>query len=512
MADSISNTPPAALVLPQDQAMADAATGQLGISPQVDPVQAAQMAQQRLTSPVPVQPQVGMGDVRQAERQAQLDEQALLAESTDPSLQQQAVDPSQFAIPQQQQAMQMPQEPVQQPQDVQNYLQQFKVQQQAAGKIAQAQAQSAAQQAAEYEKAAGKLEVAQHQIENVKKDYQKNFDSTLKEFNDASDQVKNFKFQDYWDDKSTGQKIMAGIAILLGGYGAAKSGSEHNMGLEVINQTIDRDIQRQKANFEKLKDSAQMAQNKFALYNQKFDNERLAELAMRDDALQASQLKLQQIAEQNKSPAILEQAKAANAQLEQQRLQTKMMFEQQARQQALLKSLGAQSGRTLSPAEELALAKADPKAYEVYQAQQDKMIPASSVSPHIQGMAKNKEYAKAFQTYRADADTGIDALRNAIKFSKSYNAASPTDRAKMETNVGLLMGPLRTAMGLGVMSDSDREFLKGLIGNPNKILGLKSIEQAKLGIILNKAERDLDIRAEQAGLQVRKPAKLDFKK
>jgi hypothetical protein len=154
----------------------------------------------------------------------------------------------------------------------------------------------------------------------------------------------------------------------------------------------------------------------------------------------------------------------------------------------------------------------DPVASKVYKEQRDRTIIPSKVSPHITGIAVNKQAAEDFNKYRYDADTGISALKDAISFSKKHSQANLKDRAIMETKVGLLMGPMRVAMGLGVMSDSDREFLKQLIGNPNKVFALKNIEQAKLGILLRKAENDLNTRAEQAGLKVGTPVKLDFKK
>jgi hypothetical protein len=49
-----------------------------------------------------------------------------------------------------------------------------------------------------------------------------------------------------WNDMGTGQKVMAGIGILLGGFGGTK-----NMGMQVINDAIDKDILAQKINLEK---------------------------------------------------------------------------------------------------------------------------------------------------------------------------------------------------------------------------------------------------------------------
>lgn len=54
---------------------------------------------------------------------------------------------------------------------------------------------------------------------------------------------------DYWADKSTGQKVLAGIAIMFGAAGRA----EGNPGLTMVQNAIDRDFRMQQAKIEKLK-------------------------------------------------------------------------------------------------------------------------------------------------------------------------------------------------------------------------------------------------------------------
>lgn len=426
-------------------------------------------------------------------------------------------DVNQFDIPQQQvaptqQAVTAPQD--QTPQDVQAYLQQFKVQQGAAAEMAKAQAAEAAQKAAEYERAQNKIEATQHNLENVKNDYTKNFDNTVQEFNDASQKVKDFKFQDYWSDKTTGQKVMAGIAIMLGAYGAGLRGDNVNTGLAVINQNIDRDIQRQKMEFEKNKDAVNVAQNKFALYNQKFDNERMAELALKDNALAVSQLKLDQLSQQNKSPQILAQAKEAASKIEQQRLQAKMQFEQLARQQALLKSLGQQTSRTLSPQEEMVLAKADPDAYKVYVEQSKRTIAPTSVSPHIKGIAINDAAANEFNKYRAEVEPAIAGAQRIMQVAKDINRVTDLKkRAQIASEMKALAGQLRIPFtGPGAMTEKEFDRLMDTIGDPVSLTSIPSVQRVKLNTVLNKLRADINLRAEQAGLKITNPVKLDFKK
>lgn len=514
MADSINNNVNPRLALPTDTAYSDFAKGNMGIPAQVQPELASQLGIDALQAQMPLPPMQGMGDVHVAERQTQLDQQALMGDITDPSLQQQ-VDPSQFALPQQQPAVDPAAMQAQlQPSQTQNqYMNEFLKQQKAIGNVAKEQAESSELQAAEYDKTAKNLEATQHQLQNIKQEYQKNFDNTLQEFNSASQKVKDTKFQDYWDDKSTGQKVMAGIAIMLGGYGAGLRGDNVNTGLNVVNANIDRDIQRQKMEFEKNKDAAMLAQNKFALYNQKFDNERMAELAMKDNALAASQAKITQIAESNKSPQILEQAKIATSQIEQQRLQNKMMFEQAAKQQALLRSIGQQSGRTLSPQEEMLLAKTDPKGYEVYRDQAKRAINPTSVTKY-QGFASNEELAKDFSKYRSEVEPAIAGAQRILAASKDLNKITDlTKRAQIATEMKALVGQLRLPFtGPGQLTEKEYDRLLDTIGDPNKLMSLPTLERVKLNTVLTKLNGDLDRRAEATGLSVPKKVKIDFNK
>jgi len=62
--------------------------------------------------------------------------------------------------------------------------------------------------------------------------------------------LKAMKLTDYWADKTTGDKVLAGLAIALGGFGAHLSGDKNNRALDIINSTIDRDLQIQKGNIE----------------------------------------------------------------------------------------------------------------------------------------------------------------------------------------------------------------------------------------------------------------------
>lgn len=70
-------------------------------------------------------------------------------------------------------------------------------------------------------------------------------------FRKQFDEYANTQVTNPWSNMSTGAKIMSAISIGLGGLGAGPGGK--NIGLDIINQNIARDIDIQKANMDKKK-------------------------------------------------------------------------------------------------------------------------------------------------------------------------------------------------------------------------------------------------------------------
>jgi len=118
------------------------------------------------------------------------------------------------------------------------------------GKLLEAKAQIDEQRAATADKIATDSEQRKVQyasaIEKATQEADAEIDARYTE-------MKSFKFRDYWEDQSTGDKVLAAIAIGLGGLGAGMTGKGGNGALDVINNAITRDSERQKSQFEQLK-------------------------------------------------------------------------------------------------------------------------------------------------------------------------------------------------------------------------------------------------------------------
>lgn len=77
-------------------------------------------------------------------------------------------------------------------------------------------------------------------------------------------QYENFKkmeFKDYWADRSSGSKIIAAIAVGLGGLGSGLTGSQGNGALEIINGAIAKDFEKQKQQIDKQKTVFNMSES-----------------------------------------------------------------------------------------------------------------------------------------------------------------------------------------------------------------------------------------------------------
>lgn len=80
------------------------------------------------------------------------------------------------------------------------------------------------------------------------------------EYDARYNDYKNMKFEDFWDKKGTGTKIIAALAIGLGAYGQAMTGGKmDNTAFKIVQGAIDQDFEKQKAQILKGKDTVGLA-------------------------------------------------------------------------------------------------------------------------------------------------------------------------------------------------------------------------------------------------------------
>jgi hypothetical protein len=121
-----------------------------------------------------------------------------------------------------------------------------------------------------------------------------------------------------WHDSSTGQKVAAGIGIILGSVGQVMSKGNTNVALDAINRVIDNDIAAQKFNIQKMGEGVNMQGNKIAALRAQLGDERLADLAYKEAALDNVKTQLNQAMLGTKNKQIQANAQTAISEVQKQ--------------------------------------------------------------------------------------------------------------------------------------------------------------------------------------------------
>lgn len=423
------------------------------------------------------------------------------------------VDKTQYAVPEKVEAPQVPTGDIP---TGSGLLSTYDTQQRANKAIANAMAQKSTLD----EMAQAELEdkVAQSQLkqQKIQDDFNTEYKSRVADFENIS---KHLASQDFttakvdsgrlWNNLRTGQKILAGLAIALGGYGGALSGKGDNKAMDVINKAIDRDIEEQKFNIQQdaqskqlksqsLRDQASMQGTLLSSLRQKYGDDVQAEIAMRTLAIQQTQLKLQQIASRTESKTVLQNAEMLNAQLEREKQTQAQAMQARIASMAALRNLGTADVHNLDPAVEASLPE---NIQKVIKDRRERSLPG------WQGQAPTKEVAGKFLTLVNETQPAIDGASRILALTdpKNPNGASrlsPEDRARISTEMIALVGALRVPFtGPGAMTDSDFERIMSTLGDPNKIVTMPSWQRAKLTTVLQKLDNDLETAAKNSGFR-----------
>lgn len=115
----------------------------------------------------------------------------------------------------------------------------------------------------------------------------------------------------YWANANTGQKVLAGIGLLFGAMGAAHDGVNKSVG--IINQAIDRDIEAQKVNLDKLGNKVTMRRGILGDVRAKFSDDAVALQATGDAYRQHAATLAEEMAARTQDPVRQAQLKALAA-------------------------------------------------------------------------------------------------------------------------------------------------------------------------------------------------------
>jgi hypothetical protein len=386
--------------------------------------------------------------------------------------------------------------------------------------LANAQQDKAVLDAKTNETMAAQMEAQQAVIAKKQSEFETNFADKTKYLDKVADELKSQDFtaakvngKRFWEHQSTGGKIMAGLAVALGGIGGALTGKGDNVGLDMVNKAIDRDIDEQKFNIDRgmeaqkmksanLSQQASLGNNMLQEMRAKFQSDIAGETATRLLMVQQAQYKLSAIASGYESASVKEKAKYANAELEQQKLGLQMTLKQQLAQQQAMKSMMTDDLSQLTPMQMQQMGMSKETQESIIKTQE------RSVSG-FEGITPDKESAAKFREKAGELIPGIAAIDRVMALRKDFNRFTDlATRAKIGAEIQGLIGKMRIPYtGPGILSPDEYKRMLKIIGDPNTIIAWTPAQEASMNQVKIKLQSDLSSDAKLFGLR-QKPNKM----
>jgi len=308
------------------------------------------------------------------------------------------------------------------------------------------------------------------------------------------------EIKDFWANKSTGQKILGAISIVLGGLAGGASGRGGNAALDVIDKAIDNDIKKQQFDMQmkgsNLKTAAGMQENLISQMRSKFKDDTLARMAAKDTMIQLTQAKMEELASRYESGTVKDRYNIVNQQLEQQRLALHQQMEQQVRQKAMMQELANVGGEptALNPAqaEMLGLPEHFVKAYNETQARR---------APGFQGIAPSAKEAQEFRSMKTNHDTLKQTLQEIVDLgNKNGGKFNPIEKARIKSLATKVIPGLLKNAGVSRTTTPEIEaFTKDVLGNPGALFQVPGKSDAAIKQLIDNMDKDMAIHAKGLG-------------
>lgn len=142
-------------------------------------------------------------------------------------------------------------------------------------------------------------------------------DRYVREAQTSFEAAVNAPNSDWWAKQSTGNKILAGIGIALGGFAQGLKGGGSNSALDIIQGAIQADIDAQKEDIENKKDVLVSRRTLYQEMRQRLQDKDEAEAAAQEAAWRTVGLKVNEIAANAKSKEVIANAQLAIGEIKQ---------------------------------------------------------------------------------------------------------------------------------------------------------------------------------------------------
>lgn len=261
----------------------------------------------------------------------------------------------------------------------------------------------------------------------------------------------------YFANQSTGDRIMSGIGLILGGIGAGLTGRE-NVAFKVIDDAIERDIMAQRENLAAKGRAAERARGVMADVAAAYDDEAAQVLAARGLLWDASGRRIAEL----EAMATNDEARANLASLREQAAVKKAQIDIE-----LASQLGANivtserqamvGGSAGTPVKDLIAAERARRQGATYN-------PELYV-PQYGGVARTSDEAKKARELASNSNTVDDIYRQALQIRSRFgNFTDPRARAALAQlqQQALLLN--KNVEQLGALSDGDKGVITGLQG------------------------------------------------
>lgn len=194
--------------------------------------------------------------------------------------------------------------------------------------MAQAQKEAQEQNVKDYQK-------QEEELARIQSNYQTSINNLTAESENLQKSYMSGKIDPnrVWSNMSTGNRILAGISVLLGGLGQGLSGSKTNPAWDVLNDAIDRDIDAQKANLGK-------TSSLLSFNMQKLGNLNAALAATRVNLIDLTQAQINKTAAKLGSKTAIAQAQISNEMLNQEKAKLMQSIAAQQQVQGIMQSPG----------------------------------------------------------------------------------------------------------------------------------------------------------------------------
>jgi hypothetical protein len=298
--------------------------------------------------------------------------------------------------------------------------------------------------------------------------------------------------------QDTQGSLMTGLAVALGGIGGALQGTNKNIGLEMIEKAIDKDVAAQQYNLDyKYKIGKANVDDQSSLLNkmrEKFGDDKAAIIATKNAMITMVHDKMNaKLTSDGGSLSLANKAQATTAlaalqqRREQYEAQLKASMAQQFEKQQMLKGLDLDN-------------LTNEQALAIYQKDADKYVRGY-------GLATDPQLAKDFiQKVKPMGDT-IRKLKSSMANIDNLNPLFPKDHAALKAIMADLQLTLKDEENykLGVLAGLDLNILKEVTGDPTSLNPFVNFStKAKLKETLKNVEEKMNNKIENYGFDPKK--------